>query len=59
MGKTFKKNSGKKAANSHYEDGFHSKQTTRAVENRKKLKQFENALRSKDLGKIISYDDQL
>lgn len=59
MGKTFKKINNKKVANSHYEDGFHSKQATRAVENRKKLKQFENALRSKDLSKIISYEDQL
>lgn len=59
MGKTFKKVSNKKAANNHYEDGFHSKQYTRAVENRKKLKQFDNALRSKDLGKILNYEDQL
>lgn len=58
MSKTFKK-SGKRANNSNYEDGFHSKQINKAIETRKKLKQFDNALRSKDLRKILNYEDQL
>lgn len=58
MSKTFKK-SGKRSSNNHYEDGFHSKQYNKAIEDRKKLKQFDNALRSRDLRKILNYEDQL
>lgn len=58
MSKTFKK-SGKRSSNNNFEDGFHSKQSTQAIENRKTLKQLENALRSKDLYKILRYEDQL
>lgn len=49
----------KKSSNNVFEDGYHSKQIKRAIENRKHLKQFENALRSKNLDKILNYEDQL
>ena len=58
MSKTLKKNI-KRSSNNVFEDGYHTKQKTRAVENRKQLKQFENALRSRDLKKILIYEDQL
>ena len=58
MSKTLKKNV-KRVANSHFDDGYHTKQKTRAIEHRKQLKQFENALRSRNLDKILTYEDQL
>lgn len=58
MSKSIKKNI-KKTANSAYEDGYHSKQKNRSNEERKHLKHFENALRSRDLEKIIAFGDQL
>lgn len=58
MSKTYRKNS-KKTSNSHFEDGYHSKQYSTASENRKKLKHLETALRSRDLRKILAYEDHL
>jgi hypothetical protein len=58
MSKTLKKN-GKKTSNNYFEDGYHSKQSKKATEHRKQMKQFENALRSRDLNRILTYEDQL
>lgn len=58
MSKTLKKNN-KRSSNNYFEDGYHSKQINKAAENRKRLKQFENALRSRDLNKILAYEDQV
>lgn len=58
MSKTLKKPVGK-SSNNAFEDGYHSKQSKRANEHRKQLKKFENALRSRDLNKILTYEDLL
>lgn len=58
MSKSFKKNN-KKSSNNYFEDGYHSKQHGKADQSRKKLKQLENALRSRNLDKILVYEDQL
>jgi len=58
MSKTQKKNV-KKSSNNYFEDGYNSKQKTNADVNRKQLKRFENALRSRDLNKILTYEDVL
>lgn len=58
MSKTQKKYNNK-SSNNAYEDGYHSRQKTKVVEHRKQLKQFENALRSRNLDKILTYEDQL
>jgi hypothetical protein len=58
MSKTLKKNF-KRSSNTFFEDGYHSKQNTKEAVSRKQLKKLENALRSRDLNKILTYEDQL
>lgn len=58
MSKTLKKNI-KKTSSNYFEDGYHSKQKTKAIESRKQSKQFENALRSRDLKKMIMLEENM
>lgn len=58
MSKTVKKNV-KRSSNNYFEDGYNSKQFKKANVNRKQYKQFDNALRSRNLSKILVYEDQI
>lgn len=58
MSKTVKKGV-KNTSNNYFEDGYHSKQYKKNTMQRKQRKQFDNALRSRDLSKILVYEDQL
>lgn len=40
------------------EDGYHTKHANNAIKQRKQLKHLDNAIRSKDLIKLMSYEDQ-
>ena len=42
-----------------YEDGYHSKNNTNADIQRKQLKHLDNAIRSRDLNKLLNYEDAM